>query len=292
MKKQRNIIRIIHLIGAAAIGTFVYSPFSNLEWLKLVMQIGIIPVLSFSGIWLWKPKWFSFMPGAKIITLALIAGVATLIPTQTYAQEADSNVQLRGGAGGFYTGYKSFDAGDLDFFLPLDASSFENGLIQIGGDGYFFINRLIIGGGGHYTQGDNFSLGGNRYRIDGGGGYFTIGYCMLDKNVFILYPYTNIGIEALSMEKGMDANVDYDVNQYTEMNYVVASPTLDLGFGGDWFVFKKSLKLGAKIGYQFALNQSPEWFHTPGNTVNSPDIPDLGLNGFHFRLSIGGGYIN
>jgi len=58
MKKQRDTIRIIHLIGAAAIGTFVYSPFNQLGWIILLMQIVIIPSLTLTGLWLWKPKWF------------------------------------------------------------------------------------------------------------------------------------------------------------------------------------------------------------------------------------------
>jgi hypothetical protein len=58
MRKQRKMIRIIHLIGAGAIGTFVYSPFSDVEWFKLIMQVLIIPSLALTGLWLWKPKWF------------------------------------------------------------------------------------------------------------------------------------------------------------------------------------------------------------------------------------------
>jgi hypothetical protein len=65
MKKQRNTIRIIHLIGAAAIGTFIYSPFGDLEWFKLTMQILIIPLLTLTGMWLWKPKWFRTKKSTK-----------------------------------------------------------------------------------------------------------------------------------------------------------------------------------------------------------------------------------
>lgn len=60
MKKQRNFTRIIHLIGAAAIGTYVYSPFSDYEWFRLTMQVLIIPMLTLTGVWLWKPMWFRF----------------------------------------------------------------------------------------------------------------------------------------------------------------------------------------------------------------------------------------
>jgi len=58
MRKQRKIIRIVHLLGAAAIGTYVYSPYNNLEWFTWLMQLLIIPMLTLTGLWLWKPKWF------------------------------------------------------------------------------------------------------------------------------------------------------------------------------------------------------------------------------------------
>lgn len=291
MKKQRNVIRIIHLIGAAAIGTFVYAPYGELEWFKLAMQIGVIPILTLTGIWLWKPKWFSVKSSSKLIIIALLAGIAALKPIETHAQEAESKVKLRGGAGSFYMGYKTFDAGTFDFFLPGEASSFDNGLLQIGGDGYYFINRFVLGGGGHYTRGDNFSFEGNQYSIHGGGAYFTLGYTVLDNPGFILFPYTNVGFEALSLNKDLNSNVEYDPDQYTSMNYSVVSPNLDVGIGADWFPLKRGFKVGAKLGYQFALNQSPKWRHTSGNTVNSPQIPELGLDGFYLRLNIGGGYI-
>lgn len=58
MKKQRNVIRITHLVGAAAIGTYIYSPLAELEWFRLTMQVLVIPLLTITGIWMWKPKWF------------------------------------------------------------------------------------------------------------------------------------------------------------------------------------------------------------------------------------------
>lgn len=56
--KTRNLLRWIHLVGAALIGAYVYSPWSSLTWFTLLMQIGVIPALTLSGLWMWKPKWF------------------------------------------------------------------------------------------------------------------------------------------------------------------------------------------------------------------------------------------
>lgn len=50
----RTLTRWIHLIGAAAIGTYVYAPWHNMAWFTLLMQLVIIPSLTLTGLWLWK----------------------------------------------------------------------------------------------------------------------------------------------------------------------------------------------------------------------------------------------
>lgn len=50
----RALTRWIHLLGAAAIGTYVYAPWHDLVWFTLLMQIIVIPGLSLTGLWLWK----------------------------------------------------------------------------------------------------------------------------------------------------------------------------------------------------------------------------------------------
>ena len=55
---QRNLIRTIHLVGAASIGTYVYSPWSDVAWFALFNQALVIPVLSLTGLWMWKGQKF------------------------------------------------------------------------------------------------------------------------------------------------------------------------------------------------------------------------------------------
>ncbi|QLE54963.1 hypothetical protein [Nostoc sp. TCL26-01] len=52
--KERKLIRWIHLISSVAIGTFVYSPWRNQAEFLLFMRILIIPVLTLTGLWMWK----------------------------------------------------------------------------------------------------------------------------------------------------------------------------------------------------------------------------------------------
>ena len=51
---ERKIIRTIHIIGAGIIGTYIYSPWSTIEWFALLNQVFVVPLLILTGIWMWK----------------------------------------------------------------------------------------------------------------------------------------------------------------------------------------------------------------------------------------------
>ena len=52
--RTRNVMRWIHVIGSAAIGTFVYSPWRNEPVFLGLIQILVIPILSLTGLWMWQ----------------------------------------------------------------------------------------------------------------------------------------------------------------------------------------------------------------------------------------------
>jgi hypothetical protein len=56
MKQKRKIIRMLHIIGAILIGTFIYSPYGSIEWFQAMIKFAVIPLLSISGLLLYKPK--------------------------------------------------------------------------------------------------------------------------------------------------------------------------------------------------------------------------------------------
>lgn len=57
---MRDALRWVHILGAALIGTYIYSPWPDQYWFTLLMQALVIPTLTITGLWMWKPKWFSF----------------------------------------------------------------------------------------------------------------------------------------------------------------------------------------------------------------------------------------
>lgn len=62
MKRQRDIIRIVHLIIAALIGTYVYAPPAVADPLQPVLAFAGIPIALITGLFLYRPRW---LPGNK-----------------------------------------------------------------------------------------------------------------------------------------------------------------------------------------------------------------------------------
>ena len=58
-KKIRRILRWMHIIFGLVIMCYIYSPFHEIVWFQIVMKFVIIPVITISGIWIWKFKAFN-----------------------------------------------------------------------------------------------------------------------------------------------------------------------------------------------------------------------------------------
>lgn len=282
MKNQRNIVRIIHLIGAAAIGTFIYSPYGGSQWLQLLVQVGVIPLLTLTGLWLWKPKWFRVNRKAIPISISLLALLS--LTGSSHAQD-----KLKGGSGGFMVGYKAYNTSAYQFFVAESGPTLGDGLIQIGGEGYGLINRWVIGGGGYYNRGDKVEDSNLEYQLHGGGGYLNVGYVVYTTDQMLVFPLLGVGADALGINRGIDEDVAFEPGRFLEANYFTITPILDLGAGVDWFPYKKGLKLGIRAGYNISLSRDNDWRHYGGD-VTDPGLPSNDLDGFYVRLTVGGGY--
>ena len=58
-KNLRNAIRIIHLIAAATLGMYFYSPIAGDETLRLIIQFGTLPSIVLTGIALWQQAYLN-----------------------------------------------------------------------------------------------------------------------------------------------------------------------------------------------------------------------------------------
>ncbi|MBP9855034.1 MAG: hypothetical protein KBD53_09230 [Candidatus Omnitrophica bacterium] len=58
-KKIRVILRWVHIVCGLVIMCFIYSPFHEYSVFQWIMKLIIIPVVTFTGIWVWKFRQFN-----------------------------------------------------------------------------------------------------------------------------------------------------------------------------------------------------------------------------------------
>ena len=58
-KNLRNVIRIIHLIAAATLGMYFYSPIAGDETLRLIIQMVTLPSIVLTGVVLWQQAYLN-----------------------------------------------------------------------------------------------------------------------------------------------------------------------------------------------------------------------------------------
>jgi hypothetical protein len=58
-KNVRNGIRIIHLIAAATLGLYFYSPIAGDETLRLIIQFVTLPSIVLTGLALWQQAYLN-----------------------------------------------------------------------------------------------------------------------------------------------------------------------------------------------------------------------------------------
>ena len=57
--KVRVILRWVHVVLGLAIMCYVYSPFHRFIFFQIIVKFVIIPVITFTGLWVWKFKQFN-----------------------------------------------------------------------------------------------------------------------------------------------------------------------------------------------------------------------------------------
>ena len=58
-KILRNTIRSVHLIAAATLGMYFYSPIAGNETLRLIIQFATLPSILLTGIALWQQAYLN-----------------------------------------------------------------------------------------------------------------------------------------------------------------------------------------------------------------------------------------
>ena len=65
VKRVRLMIRWVHIVGALVLMCYIYSPFHQYLWFQWLIKLGVIPVLTVTGVWVWKFAGFNKFLGIK-----------------------------------------------------------------------------------------------------------------------------------------------------------------------------------------------------------------------------------
>ncbi len=206
---------------------------------------------------------------------------------------ATVNAQYSYSSGGAFTfGVQSSDADPLLALSP-GAPDLSSVHFSFGGYGAWQFQRFMIGFKGAGLYGPTASANGFEYSAQSGYWSLDLGYKVINRDRFGLYPLVGIGWGGSTYS--IAADQDYVVTDpiaFNSVEYQWSGLVLDIGLRAEHlFGFKQMERgkgggmFGLELGYMFSPGNS-DWKTLGGGSVI--DAPDYGLDGFYARVLIGG----
>ncbi|MDP2652669.1 MAG: hypothetical protein Q8Q08_01415 [Candidatus Omnitrophota bacterium] len=53
-QRIRGMLRWLHIVLGLVIMCYIYSPFHQYAWFQITVKFFVIPVITLSGVWLWR----------------------------------------------------------------------------------------------------------------------------------------------------------------------------------------------------------------------------------------------
>lgn len=200
-----------------------------------------------------------------------------------------------GGAGYFTIGLTQFDLAELNVIMYGEGyNTFEENFLSSGGGGYGIIKNWVIGGEGFYFTRQTIGNTSRSASLNGSNGMFKLGYVILSKKGFYLYPVVGVGggvfelqlKESDSIPTFPDVAANPGRSAHLEANGLILDAGLGISFtpkGG--VTGSGGPTLGLRAGYLF----TPSDFTWKMDGDKLSGGPALGMNGIYVRLTIGGG---
>lgn len=204
--------------------------------------------------------------------------------------------QTSGGIGFFAPGIHTISYSKLGNSLPAGYPEIKSKPLVTAGLGYGIFWNIVLGGEGGTMHAGTFTEGNQQVDLTGDFGFFSLGYVVVNRNGFLLFPSLSIGSNDLMMyihEKDHTAtfgSITGEPFQATTLHYKTSMAKVSLtgvyplqgnkpGKGSAGFM------LGIQAGYQFGYKEG-DWSYDAGTVT---DGPDFNSNGFFIQLLIGGG---
>lgn len=223
--------------------------------------------------------------------LAILVSIF-LIQMNSYGQDRGKNVYRSGGGyvslGTNVVNMVSLDNSLRRYQLPELGSGEMN--YTIGGGGGSFINKFYFGGYGEAHIGPSASNQLYKNKMSGGQGLVKVGYTLVHKESFVLYPTFGAGGggTTLKVDTGPKYVEDPDLLLQPGTRLHTGYMLLKLGLDGDIFIGPKTstsggLVLGLSAGYQL----SPLVGRWEYDDHSVQELGKYDPSGFYLRLRMG-----
>lgn len=190
-----------------------------------------------------------------------------------------------GGTGHFSMGSSVVEMNSVNGYLNSKGlPGFSRNCLSIGGGGFGIINNFLIGGEGGAIDPSRVASTTGNAELSTGYGMFNVGYMVPLKSRLMVYAMGGIGWGGSDLTL-VDAN-GKEEKYNARKSFVSTEINLDMYmFGDKESGAKAGFKTGFCIGYLFNPQTNP-W---SDNNSNYTNIPNTFVNGFYFKLKIGGG---
>ena len=234
----------------------------------------------------------------RMLGLSTMAfALALLFCTAASAGNEDVCKAKGSGAGGFAFGFNRVDLSELD--AKLKGKGFEglsNDNIFYGGAGYGVVRgKILLGGeGGGFSQ--DVSSDSLKASVDGGCGFFNVGYVVYSRGGLSVFPLLGIGGSTVELRiVGREDAPSFDAllgNPRREVNVSTAGLLFGIGVGADYLLVlggdeegKGGLLFGVRAGYTFSATEA-DWMMVDRDVLRGPDVR---MTGPYVHLIFGGG---
>ncbi len=227
----------------------------------------------------------------KKIVVALL--IVTTLSAFAQEEKVTTSKKISGGFGHFNFSAQSINIGGLNNLLAAsDYGKINPYQASWGGGGNFVIRNFVIGGEGSGYFNSKTSNNFNAIDLNGGYGFFNMGYVVHSGKRSVLYPILGIGTGGYNItvhQKDQNKNIIEQLNTPSGNTTITAGGLLlNAQLAWQYFFYghqKQGFFVGLKAGYRYSPNS---WkLKVNGNGLN--DSPNINMNGFNVTLIIGGG---